>query len=94
MVLKMLSHRVFQLVGQEYFRPLTRPSAPVYVDCADRLVDEAGDAGRLPYAEALAVIREVIGQHPGVVLSEDEGAALRDVRQKAGAFFNRMLASG
>ena len=94
MLLKMLSHRVFQLVGQEYFRPLTRPSAPVYVDCADRLVDEAGDAGRLPYAEALAVIREVIGQHPGVVLSEDEGAALRDVRQKAGAFFNRMLASG
>ena len=94
MVATMLSHRVFQLVGQEYFRPLTRPSAPVYVDCADRLVDEAGDSGRLPYAEALSVIREVIGQHPQVVLSEDEGAALRDVRQKAGAFFNRMLAAG
>ncbi|MDB6070475.1 MAG: hypothetical protein JWL81_1646 [Verrucomicrobiales bacterium] len=89
-----LSHRVFQLVGQDYFRPLTRPSAPVYVDCADRLVEEAGDAARLPYGEALAVIREVIGQHPGIVLSEDEGAALRDVRQKAGAFFNRMLAAG
>ncbi len=89
-----LSQRVFQLVGQEYFRPLTRPSAPVYVDCADRLVDEAGDAARLPYADALSIIREVIAQHPGVVLSDDEGAALRDVRQKAGAFFTRMLAAG
>ena len=93
-MMKSLSHRVFQLVGQEYFRPLTRPSAPVYVDCSDRLVEEAGDAARLPHGEALSIIREVIALHPGVVLSEDEGAALRDARQKASAFFNRMLAAG
>lgn len=89
-----LSHRLFQLAGTEFFRPLARSSAPVYVDCADRLVAEAGESARLPHREALAIIREVIVQHPGVELGEDEGLALRDARQRAAVFFNRMLAAG
>ena len=89
-----LSQRLFRLAGTEFFRPLSRPSAPVYVDCADRLVAEAGEAARLPYRDAVAIVREVIAQHPDVILGEDEGAALRDVRQRAAVLFNRMLAAG
>ena len=89
-----LSQRLFRLAGTEFFRPLGRPSAPVYVDCADRLVEEAGEAARLPQRDALAIVREVIGQHPDVILGDDEGAALRDVRQRAAVLFNRMLAAG
>lgn len=89
-----LSQRLFRLAGTEFFRPLSRPSAPVYVDCADRLVEEAGEAARLPWKDAVAIVREVIAQHPGVVLGEDEGAALRDVKQKAAALFQRLLAAG
>ena len=89
-----LSQRLFRLAGTEFFRPLARPSAPVYVDCADRLVDEAGEAARLPYRDAVAIVREVFAQHPDVILGDDEGAALRDVRQRAAVLFNRMLAAG
>jgi hypothetical protein len=89
-----LSHRFFRIAGTEFFRPLARPSAPVYVDCADRLVEESGEAARLPYREAVGIVREVMSQHPGVVWQEDEGPTLRDVRQRAAVLFNRMLAAG
>ena len=89
-----LSQRLFRFAGTEFFRPLARASAPVYVDCADRLVEEAGEAARLPQREALAIVREVIAQHPDVVLGEDEGAALRDVRQRAAVLCNKMLGAG
>ena len=85
-----LSARLLGSVSRDFFRPLARRSAPVYIDCAERLADAAGDAGRLPQQEAVAVIREVLALHPGVVLEEDEGASLRDARQRAGQFFNRL----
>lgn len=89
-----LSARLAQAVPVDFFRPLTRPSAPVYVDCADRLIDEAGEAGRLSHKETLEILREVLAAHPGSLLAEDEGSALRDARQRAGQFFNRLLAAG
>ncbi len=85
-----LSARLLGSVSRDFFRPLARRSAPVYIDCAERLVDATGDAGRLPQQEAVAVIREVLAQHPGIALEEDEGASLRDARQRAGQFFNRL----
>ena len=88
-----LSARLLGSVSRDFFRPLARRSAPVYIDCAERLVEAAGDAGRLPQQEAVAVIREVLALHPGVVLDEDEGASLRDARQRAGQFFNRLCDS-
>ena len=78
----------------EFFRPLAKPSAPIYVDCADRLVLEAGEAGRLTQKETVEIIREVLALHPLSLLAEDEGAALRDSRMRAGQFFNRLIASG
>jgi hypothetical protein len=76
-----LSTRLSRSVSADFFRPLARPSAPVYVDCADRLIDEAGEAGRLSQRETIEVIKEVIARHPLSLLAEDEGAALRDARQ-------------
>jgi hypothetical protein len=89
-----LSTRLARCVSADFFRPLVRPSAPVYVDCADRLVDEAGEAGRLSQRETIEIIREVISRHPLSLLGEDEGAALRDARQRAYLFFGRMLTAG
>lgn len=85
-----LSEKLKNSVSRDFFRPLTRPSAAIYIDCAERLALEAGEAGRIPHPEALAVIREVLAQHPEIVLEEDEGAALRDIRQRAGQIFNRL----
>ncbi len=89
-----LSTRLQRSVSTDFFRPLARPSAPVYVDCADRLIEEAGEAGRLSHKESIEIIREVLALHPLALLADDEGAALRDARQRAGQFFNRLLAAG
>lgn len=86
-----LSQRLFASVSVDFFRPLVRPSAPVYVDGADRLIEEAGEAGRLPQSDALAILREVLSQHPQVALQEDEGGGLQDIRARAGKLFNQML---
>ncbi|GAA5481446.1 Wadjet anti-phage system protein JetA family protein [Haloferula sargassicola] len=88
-----LSEKLQTHVSKDFFRPLTRPSSAIYVDCAERLLTEAGEAGRLPHGETLAIIREVLASHPEVQLDEDEGAALRDIRQRAGQFFTRLCDS-
>lgn len=89
-----LSTRLSKTVSADFFRPLTRPSAPVYVDCACRLEEEAGLAGRLPLLDAQQIIREVLLAHPAVHFDEDEGALLRDVRQRASVFLTKLLAAG
>jgi len=89
-----LGARLAGAVSPDFFRPLTRPSSPVYVDCACRLEAEAGLAGRLPLSDAREIIREVLLAHPSARLDEDEGALVRDVRQRAGVFLNRLLAAG
>lgn len=89
-----LSSRLARAVPPDFFRPLTRPSAPIYVDCARRLETEAGLSGRLPLLDAQQIIREVLLSHPSVHLEEDEGAQLRDARQRAGMFLNKLLAAG
>ncbi|MFT4175872.1 MAG: DUF5716 family protein [Luteolibacter sp.] len=89
-----LSQRLQASVSKEFFRPLTRPSSAIYVDCAERLVEEAGEIGRLHHGESLLLIREVLGSHPDIALEEDEGANLRDARQRASVLFNRMCDAG
>lgn len=89
----LLSEKLLASVSRDFFRPLTRPSAAIYVDCAERLTDEAGEAGRIPQSEAIAIVREVLAAHPDIVLDEDEGASLRDIRQRAGQIFNRLCDS-
>lgn len=89
-----LSQRLTHAISPDFFRPLTRASAAVYVDVANRLVEEAGLAGRLPLQEAQQILREVMAAYPQERLEDDEGAQLRDIRQRASVFMNRLLAAG
>ncbi len=70
---KSLGSKLSPLLSSGFFRPLSRPTAAVYIDCAERLVDAADDGGQLPHDEARALIREVLVQHPDIQLDEDEG---------------------
>jgi len=86
-----LGKRLFPLFEAGFFRPLARPSAAVYVDCAERLTGAALDAGQLDRNEARLLVREVIEQHPDIELEEDEGGYSPDLNQKATLFFNNLL---
>lgn len=41
-----LGTRLAPLLASGVFRPLARPTASVYVDCAERLVEAADESGR------------------------------------------------
>ncbi|MCW5557172.1 MAG: hypothetical protein KIT22_04975, partial [Verrucomicrobiae bacterium] len=86
-----LGQRLAPLFGAGFFRPLSRPTAAVYVDCAERLVEAADEGGQVPFDEARLLIREVLARHPEVPLEEDEGGQFRDLNQRAGQFFNQLL---
>lgn len=88
---QLLSERLSGLLAWSFFRPLARPSAPVYVDCADRLERAADEGGQLSHSDAVAIIRDALLMHPDLTFSEDEGAHFTDVRQRAGLIFNRLL---
>ena len=86
-----LGQRLAPLLGGGFFRPLSRPTAAIYVDCAERLVEAADDGGQVAHAEARLLIREVLVRHPDVQLDEDEGGKLRDLNQRAAQFFNKLI---
>ncbi len=86
-----LGARLSPLLSGGFFRPLTRPSAAVYVDCADRLAEAADEGGQIPHDEARVLIRDVLVQHPDVQLDEDEGGQFRDLNQRASQFFNKLI---
>jgi hypothetical protein len=86
-----LGARLAPLLGGGFFRPLARPSASIYIDCADRLTGAEDEGGQIPHAEARALIRDVLLQHPEVQLDEDEGGQFRDLNQRASQFFNKLI---
>jgi hypothetical protein len=86
-----LGQRLGPLLAQGFFKPLSRPSCSVYVDCAERLAQAADEGGQVPFHEARLLIRDVLTRHPDVVLDEDEGGQFRDLNQRAGQFFNKLL---
>lgn len=86
-----LGLRLSSLIGDGFFRPLSRSTAAVYIDCADRLVEAADDGGQIPYDEARLLIREVLSRHSDIPLDEDEGGQFRDLNQRAAQFFNKLL---
>jgi hypothetical protein len=89
-----LSHRLVSIIEGGFFRPLARPSAPIYVDCADRLELASDDGEQLSHADTIALIRDALVAHPSLKLDEDEGGQFADVRQRAGQIFNRLLEAG
>jgi hypothetical protein len=86
-----LGSRLAPILGGGFFRPLSRPAAAIYIDCADRLAEAADEGGQIPHAEARLLIREVLVQHPDVQLDEDEGGQFRDLNQRASQFFNKLI---
>lgn len=86
-----LGLRLAPVFGGGFFRPLSRPSAAVYVDCAARLVEASDEGGQVPHDEARLLIRDVLSQHPNVQLEEDEGGQFRDLGQRASQFFNKLI---
>ncbi len=86
-----LGRKLAPLLEGGFFRPLARPSAAIYVDCAMRLSEAADEGGQIPHDEARLLIREVLASYPDTSLDEDEGGQLRDLSQRAGQFFNRLI---
>ena len=89
-----LSARLRRALPQGFFRPLARPSAPVYIDCADRLAESADEGGQVTHSDAQILIREVLAAHPQAQLGDDEGAGFGDLRQRAGQFYNKLIEAG
>ncbi len=89
-----LGQRLAALLAGSFFRPLARPSAALYVDCADQLAEAADEGGQIAHDEARGLIREVLIAHPDTLLDDDEGGRLVDVNQRAGQFFNKLLEAG
>lgn len=88
---KSLGAKLAPVLSGGFFRPLTRPTAAVYVDCADRLGEAADEGGQVAHVDARQLIREVLANHPEVQLDEDEGGQLRDLNQRAAQFFNKLI---
>jgi hypothetical protein len=86
-----LGQRLAPLLGGGFFRPLSRRSAAIYIDCADCLVEAADEGGQLLHEDARSLIREILLRHPDIQLDEDEGGQLRDLGQRAAQFFNKLL---
>jgi len=55
-----LSEKLLGPESRDFSRPLTRPSAAIYVACAERLAEVAGEAGRIAHAEVIELIREIL----------------------------------
>ena len=86
-----LGQRLAPFLSGGFFRPLSRRSAAIYIDCADCLVEAADEGGQLSHDDARALIRETLVRHPDIQLDEDEGGQLRDLGQRAAQFFNKLL---
>src|SRR6266516_885096 len=86
-----LSQRLAPLFEHGFFKPLSRKSAPLYVDCADCLEHASDEGGQLSHSDAISLIRDALVAHPSVELAEDEGGHFADLRQRAGQIFNRLL---
>lgn len=86
-----LGSRLGPLLNGGFFRPLSRPTAAVYIDCADRLAEAADEGGQVRHDEARLLIREVLMQHPDIQLDEDEGGHLQNLNLRAGQFFNKLI---
>ncbi|MBS0660682.1 MAG: hypothetical protein JSR82_20880 [Verrucomicrobia bacterium] len=91
MAFESLGEKLAPLLLGGFFRPLSRPTAAVYIDCANQILAAADDGGQVPHAEARQIIREVLTHHSAVPLEADEGGELRDYNQRAVQFFHKLI---
>lgn len=86
-----LGEKIAPLLHGGFFRPLSRRTAAIYIDCAARLLESVDEGGQLRHAEARVIIREVLSEHAATPLDEDEGGGLRDHNQRAAQFFHKLI---
>lgn len=91
MSLESLGDLIAPLLQGGFFRPLSRRTAAIYVDCAQAVLTAADEGGQVPYGEARQLIREVLTQHAATPLDPDEGGELRDLNQRAFQFFHKLI---
>src|ERR1700677_3521786 len=82
-----LGERLSGFFGHGFFRPLARPSAAIYADCADRLEMASDEGGQLSHEDAVIIIRDALALHPRAELDADEGGDTQDARVRAGKIF-------
>jgi hypothetical protein len=84
-----LSRQLARTAPEGFFSPLSSPLSAVYIDCADRLEIEAGEAARLDLQEARQLVLDVVSTHPDFRWPEDLVGV--DVRVRAGKILNHLL---
>jgi hypothetical protein len=91
-----LSSQLFREVRPDFFRVLTGPLAPLYVDVLDAMEREASQRNQgLDRAEALALVEQVIEQHENVVDPTDGLiAAASTNRERARVVLDTLRSSG
>lgn len=89
-----LSTQLQHRLPDGFFRPLSRPSWPVYVDAADHLLESADEGGQLGREDTLLLLRDVLASHHDLALDPDEGGGFADARQKAAQLYNKLLEAG
>ncbi len=89
-----LGSKLAPLLGNGFFRPLARPTAAIYIDCADRLAEAADEGGQVAYDEARLLVRDTLSRYSSTQLDVDEGGQFNDINQRSGQFFNKLIEAG
>ncbi len=80
-----------------FFRVLSGPQAPVYVDVLDALEVALQSAGSLPRSEALEIVSDVVRIHPGFAVSDefpDAAAEASTLSGLSGLILRRLVETG
>lgn len=91
-----LSSQLFREVRPDFFRVLSGPLAPLYVDALDALEREASQRNQgLGRSEALGIVEQVVEQHGDAGLSaEDPAAQPAGPRERARIVFETLRGAG
>ena len=89
-----LSQRLERSFSTDFFRLLAVPTAPVYIDCVEELIDAAGESNRLRPDEARALIQDISARHATAPWTKDEGGETADPQTRAGRVYHRLLEAG
>ena len=89
-----LSQRLQNSFSTDFFRLLSVPTAPVYVDCVEELIEAAGESNRLRRDDARHLIQEISARHATAQWTKEEGGETADVQVRASRVYHRLLEAG
>lgn len=89
-----LSQRLERSVSPGFLRLLGGKTAPVYIDCAEQLVEAAGESSQLTRREARALVEGVVVAHAALDWSEEDGTPTADQHERVIRVLNQLRAAG